>query len=138
MARNYFTYIALFLTVLITVGSLIKVPSVGVIEINFSDKIIHIIAYFLLVLSWLLSVCVNGKVKSLWGFIKIAFIVFVYGIVIETMQTVITSTRQADIYDVLANFTGILLALFVFVKILQKKTHEINNILAKVVLKLLN
>lgn len=138
MARNYFIYIALFLTVLITFGSLSSVSSAGVIKIHFSDKIIHTSAYLLLTLAWLFSLKISKNVKSLWSFITIAFIVFVYGILIEVLQGAITNTRQADIYDILANFIGVLVALLVFVKVFQKKTNEINNILAKVVLKLLN
>ena len=110
--------------------------NVSVIKISHSDKIIHVSAYFLLTLSWLLSM--SGNVKSLLGSLLIAFIIFVYGIIIEVLQGTFTNARQADIFDILANFTGILIAFFVFMKVLRKKSNEINNILAKVVLKLLN
>ena len=136
MARNYFIYIALFLTVLITVGSLISLRNVSVVHVSNSDKFVHVVAYFLLTVSWLLSA--GNKIKYLWHVIAIVFLVFVYGIIIEVLQGAITNVRQADIYDVLANSTGILAALIIFLKVLQKKINEINNIIAKVVLKLLN
>ena len=113
-----------------------SMPNVGVIKVSNSDKVIHVSAYFLLTLSWLLSA--GSKIKSLKYAIAIAFLVFVYGIIIEVLQGAITNVRQADIYDVLANFTGISIGLIIFIKVLQKKINEINNILAKVVLKLLN
>jgi VanZ family protein len=44
-----------------------------------------------------------------------------YGIVIEILQETTTTTRNADILDVLANFTGTLSALAVFILLKKKK-----------------
>ncbi|MFD1293208.1 VanZ family protein [Lutibacter holmesii] len=136
MARNYFFYIALFFTVFITVGSLTSIPNAGVPKLTYFDKIVHTSAYFLLTTSWLIGVKISRT--SLKNAFSIAFLVFVYGIIIEVLQGAITNQRQADIYDVLANFIGVSTAFIVFVYFLQKKLNEIKNILAKVILKLLN
>ncbi len=118
MKRNYFIYLGLFLTILITVGSLI--PPKKVVEVNVPsfDKVIHFGSYFLLALSWLLASA--KKYKEIKYTLTIAFSVGVYGIIIEGLQATLTTVRQADIYDIIANFTGVLVALLVFSKVSQK------------------
>ncbi|SNR37088.1 VanZ like family protein [Lutibacter agarilyticus] len=118
MKRNYFIYIGLFLTVLITVGSLIPPKKVVEVKVPSFDKVIHFGAYFLLALSWLLASA--KKSKDVKYALTVAFLVVVYGIIIEGLQATLTTVRQADIYDILANFTGVLVALLVFSKVLQK------------------
>lgn len=134
--RNYFFYIALFLTVLITVGSLISTKNGIDVKVHYFDKIIHMSAYFLLALSWLLGSV--KKTEKLKYAITVAFSVVFYGIIIEVLQSAITSGRQADIYDVVANLIGVFGALLVFREVFVKNIYEKNNIFAKVVLKLLN
>ena len=90
--------------------------------INISDKAIHIFAYFLLTLSWLFSY--KKESKKLKVSIIILVIVFSYGIIIEVLQGTVTENRQPEAYDLLANFTGIILALTVFKSVLQKKLRN--------------
>ena len=45
--------IAIFFTISITIGSLVKSDLIAVEIVSVSDKIYHFIAYFLLMLSWL-------------------------------------------------------------------------------------
>lgn len=116
--RNYFLYIALFLTILITVGSLIPPKNLVQVKVPSFDKIVHMGAYFLLALSWLI-----GSVKKqnkLIHAIAVAFLVVVYGIIIEALQLTITNARQGDMYDVIANSIGVLAALLFFTKVLKK------------------
>jgi VanZ family protein len=119
LGRNYFLYIALCLTTVITIGSLISMKDVVETKINFFDKIIHVGAYLILTLSWLLSYRSNAK--SLKNHFLIAIAVFVYGIIIEVLQATFTSNRQADIYDVFANLVGITISFFIFAVVYQKK-----------------
>lgn len=116
--RNYFLYIALFLTILITVGSLIPPKNLVQVKVPSFDKIVHMGAYFLLALSWLI-----GSVKKqnkLIHAIAVAFLVVIYGIIIEALQLTITNARQGDMYDVIANSIGVLAALLFFTKVLKK------------------
>lgn len=86
--------------------------------ISISDKAIHILAYFLLTLSWLFSY--KKESKKLKVSIIILVIVFIYGIIIEVLQGTVTKNRQPEAYDLLANLTGIILAITVFKQGLQK------------------
>ena len=80
-----------------------------------SDKIGHLLAYFTLCFSWLYAF----KNNTFLGIKKhtIITLVILYGIIIEVLQGVLTTYRQADIYDVLANTTGVFLAVFLFQKV---------------------
>ncbi len=118
MGRNYFFYIALFLTIAIAVGSLISLKSGLGIGVQISDKILHAFGYFMLTLSWLLAY--NVKSNPMKSSLLIASAVFIYGIIIEILQGAITDYRQSDLYDVFANFSGILVSTIFFVLVMKK------------------
>jgi VanZ family protein len=119
LARNYYFYIALLLTIAITIGSLVSLKNVIVeTKIVSFDKILHLSAYFLLTFSWLLTFKKSSKIVI--TSVKIASIVFIYGIIIEALQGILTSNREADLYDLLANFGGIVTAYLFFNVICQK------------------
>ncbi len=107
--------IAIFLTLFITIISLIHLQGVTGIKIKNSDKFGHFIAYFLLSLSWLYALK-DSPLKINKKYI-IVFILVCYGIIIEILQVILTTSRQADFYDVIANSVGILFAAFIFEKI---------------------
>jgi len=118
LERKFYFYSALLLTIAITIGSLISIPKLEVTQVQISDKFVHISAYCLLTLNWLLVY--KFKTNRLKFGLLIPLLVFIYGIVIEVLQGVLTSYRQADLFDVLANFTGIGLA-FIFFSIFFKR-----------------
>jgi len=115
LIRNLLTdkaiFSALAFSILILVLSLIPQQSKLLAEVKNSDKIIHIFFYTLLCLSWLFYFKPYKKLKS--KFI-VGFGVFVYGIIIEILQSTITTYRTGSIYDVFANGIGILIALIFF------------------------
>ncbi|MDO9275267.1 MAG: VanZ family protein [Lutibacter sp.] len=119
MGRNYFFYVAVFLTIAIAVGSLISLNNGLGIGVQVSDKILHAFGYCLLTTSWLLS----HRIKTIQRkpIILIASSVFIYGIIIEILQGILTHNRQADLYDVIANMVGISVATVFFILILKKK-----------------
>lgn len=109
MERNFYFFIAFFLTILISVGSLISLDNtIKLPKVNFVDKILHLSAYFVLTLSWLLAFYKSEKLKIKVNLIIVA--VFIYGIIIEVLQGVLTSYRQADLFDIFANLVGIIIA----------------------------
>lgn len=120
MGRNYFLYIAIFFTIAITLGSLLSLEGVEQPKVQFFDKLVHIGGYFVLSLSWLLAT--QGKIETLKSAILVSILVFVYGIVIEVLQGVLTNYRQADLYDMFANLLGVSIGLIVFM-LLFKKTE---------------
>ncbi len=102
--------IALGITLSIICLSLIKMPS-SPINITFTniDKVYHGIAYFSLCFSWLIAYYKKPAKKRI---IIISCIIF--GIIIELLQSTLTNYRTGDYLDVVANSSGILIALIIF------------------------
>ena len=111
-------YIAIFFTISITIGSLVKSDFIVVKSISVSDKTYHLIAYFLLMLSWLYVFCKKETLQRNVKYIILGCIIF--GIIIEILQGVVTSYRTASYLDIVANTIGVLLAVVIF-HVFEKK-----------------
>jgi len=106
--------IAILITLGIAIVSLIKLGK-SPIQINHLDKIKHAFAYFVLSLVWFIALRTTKINKYL-----IAFCCFLYGIIIEVLQVTITSHRSGEILDVIANTTGILIAIIIYNSFFKK------------------
>jgi VanZ family protein len=95
-----------------------KMPDVGV---SFGDKIFHLLAYLLLTFLWVNTFFLLVKTKKDIVLPYIALFCVVFGIVIEVLQATITAYRSADVFDVVANTAGVLLA--VLILSVQKIVH---------------
>ncbi|AOW20885.1 VanZ family protein [Urechidicola croceus] len=102
---------AISITLLIVYLSLSSLEELNV-DISVSDKLLHTIAYFVLSMSWLFAV--KKSHYSLKLKIIIALAILLFGIIIEVLQGSLTDNRHADYYDIIANSTGILIALLIF------------------------
>ena len=111
-------YIAIFFTISITIGSLVKSDFIVVKSISVSDKFYHLIAYFLLMLSWLYVFCKKETFQKNVKYVILGCIIF--GIIIEILQGIITSYRTASYLDIVANTIGVLLAVVIF-HVFEKK-----------------
>jgi VanZ family protein len=108
--------IAISLTLFITYLSLDSFSEIN-IPINNSDKFFHSIAYFFLALSWFFAV---EKSHSIIKYkIVVVFFVIIFGIIIEVLQSSLTTYRTADYYDIMANSFGILIAMVLFNRLLR-------------------
>jgi VanZ family protein len=112
-------FIAVGITLIITFLSLFRVsPVIPKLNLNHADKYQHAVAYFVVTLSWIWSFQTrnNNKSMQLW----ILFAVFFFGVLMEVLQEVMTNYRTADVFDVLANTSGIVLA-YLFFKVTRMK-----------------
>lgn len=107
LERNAFA-IAIFLTLFITFISLVSLTGMPRIKLDNSDKIGHALAYFMLSFSWFFAL------KKRFNNILIIALLISYGIIIEVLQEVLTTYRQGDFTDVLANSIGIILAYLLY------------------------
>ncbi len=107
--------IALIISITIVFLSLLQLPSSKINIINI-DKAYHSIAYFALGITWLFAYYKKPEKKY---FIVICCIIF--GIIIEVLQSRLTSYRTGDYVDAIANSCGVLLALFIFNLFVKKK-----------------
>ncbi|MDZ7615261.1 MAG: VanZ family protein [Flavobacteriaceae bacterium] len=108
-------YFAVFNTVIIAVLSLTSLPKIDLgLHIKSNDKYLHAFAYFTLTFVWLFVFRKNyhkNKFK-----LTALILLTIYGIILEGMQGGLTSYRTADMYDAVANFIGVMLALILFKK----------------------
>lgn len=100
--------IAILFTIIITFLSLFSVKGINTIHVENSDKFGHFIAYLTVCLSWLFAL--NKRIK--WP--VISGLLILYGIILEGLQEILTSNRQADLYDILANTVGVILATLLY------------------------
>lgn len=91
------------------------------VQISALDKIAHSFIYFILVNVWLLYLYIkNGfQFYNKWALILLLS-VLLYGIIIEISQGLLTISRSADIFDVLANLIGSLIGIYFF-KLVKNK-----------------
>ncbi len=118
-------FIAIGVTLIVAFLSLFHIQSFNHLQPNISniDKIEHILAYFVLTFVWLLAL---KKKTSKYKLVTVLS-VFLYGVLLEVLQMKLTSYRQGDVLDGLANSSGILLATFFFDKIYMKMSLIYRN-----------
>ena len=97
-----------FILILIAiVGSLLPPQQMEQITFNLSDKLIHCLYYTGFTFFWIKS----AEEPSNRKIIKTALLVFLFGLVLEILQETLPIQRDMDIFDLLANSVGILLAI---------------------------
>ena len=92
------------------------------------DKVIHSGFHFVFTILWFLYL--KKKFTSSNNFKLLTFTIigsFVLGIAIELMQQYFTTTRSADVFDILANLFGAFLAAFSIILL-----NAINEIVDKI------
>lgn len=110
--KTIWLVLAIFWTSIILILCLIdsnELPSLS-LKINFFDKIVHFIFHFVYTILWIFYINLPLKNISKTQVIKVIVSSIVLGILIEFLQGSYTTTRKADIIDVLANSTGAILA----------------------------
>ncbi|TDN95603.1 hypothetical protein DET49_101202 [Salegentibacter sp. 24] len=126
-------FVAIVYTVLLLVSSLVSLGKISVGSFSPTDKLMHLTAYFGLVVLWKVYFILknNPKVSFKNNLFKIAGLALGFGMLIEVLQGVFTSYREPDWYDILANAGGVILAVSIFLffeKNLKRLNSKINLI----------
>nr|WP_037322033.1 VanZ family protein [Salegentibacter sp. Hel_I_6] len=105
-----------------------KLGKISVGSFNPTDKLLHFVAYFGLLLLWKVYFILKSKPESQYksNLLKLAGLAILFGMLIEVLQGVLTSYRKPDWYDVLANSTGVLLAVIIFL-VFEKSLKRLNS-----------
>jgi VanZ family protein len=130
LGHNTLFALVIVLTSLITWASLAKFVFPVKFKVERSDKIGHFLAYFALTIVWTLflffSERLNKNLKQ--SLIITSVICILYGVLMEILQGVLTTYRSPDWWDVVANTSGTVFAIFVFAvfknKILKFKQNK--------------
>ena len=109
--KQFYFLVALLWTGLIVFFCLIKSSQIPVVKITNIDKIVHSFFYFMFILLWFLFFKKQLNSSDILKPLVILFVISVFfGITIEILQTLFTTTRKGDLFDVLANLVGATLA----------------------------
>ncbi|QAA81944.1 hypothetical protein EI546_09510 [Aequorivita sp. H23M31] len=111
--------LAVIYTVVITVLFLIPPSDLPKMSLpGGSDKFVHLLIHAGLVGVWLLYFTARNN-RGFDGKYVILVLAgsLIFGIIIELLQEFLTASRTADIFDVLANFGGALVGVFIFQRV---------------------
>ena len=92
--------------------SLVKVNTGTDLPSN-SDKLFHALAYIIFTALWFFTCYYKLKFNKVRALIISALFSTVFGIIIELLQGSLTASREADLYDVIANTAGTVIAIVV-------------------------
>ena len=124
MLKKILFLISILYTIALTVVCLIKINKLPDGGISFADKIFHCLSYTLLSLLWYNALWYTFKLKKQQALYYAAGFSIIFGIVIEVLQGTITTSRAADVNDVVANSAGVFLTIIV---VLLKKINTTKN-----------
>lgn len=108
-------------TLLIAVLCLVSFNDLPSVSVKSVDKYVHLTFYFVLIMLWGFYSSLKQDEIRIATIIRFVISSVFYGILIEVLQETLTTTRHADVLDVLANATGAILALLAFVLIKKQK-----------------
>ena len=109
--KNTVLIIVVGYALLLAVLSLIPITgNVHRLGFSFDDKIYHSLAYFVFTVLLYVYTC---KIQSANKMIVAFSIAVIYGIIIEVLQEMSSIDREAELFDVIANTLGSLIAVIV-------------------------
>jgi VanZ family protein len=114
--KQLFFLAAVLWTGIVLTLCLVQSNSLPVIKIVNLDKYIHAFFHFVFTSLWFLFFISHTQKKKILMPLMIAFMLSVFfGIAIEVLQGLYTTTRREDILDVAANVSGATLAVFTII-----------------------
>jgi len=113
-------------TIILAILCLVKFTDLPSIGVSGADKYVHFALHFVFTMLWGYYFGVKGNEIALTNMVFVVTSSLCYGILIEILQETCTTTRRADIFDVLANFSGALVAFVLFILIKRQK-HQTNR-----------
>ena len=123
--RKLFLGLAIAYSLLIAFLSLSKFILGKLPPVSNSDKIAHFLAYFVFVLIWGCYFMTSKNKESMLIAVKSFVLGFVFGLLMEIMQYMLTSYRTFDLLDVLANTLGgafgAVIVIFLLKQLLKRK-----------------
>jgi VanZ family protein len=114
--KRIFLVLAIAWTGVILFLCLIKSSDLPQVSIQNLDKVVHAFFHFMFTSLWFLFFRTKINSSTITKALVISFVFSVFfGILIEILQALCTTTRTADVFDVLANITGASLAVILIV-----------------------
>ena len=112
--------VALAYTGLLSFLSLTSTENFPLVEVTYSDKIGHVLAYFVFTILWFIAFFRFNLKRSLLAACAIAV---AFGVLMEVLQGSLSEIRTPDLFDIIANSVGTALAVAV-VFLLKKRVKN--------------
>ena len=106
-------FLTFFWTGLVAYLCLVSSQSLPSVDVTQFDKMGHFTFHFGITLVWFLFWKTTFRDENKYALLKAFLFSFFFGVAIEIIQGLFTSTRQADFMDVLANINGALVAILI-------------------------
>ena len=111
-------WLAIVATVAVAILSLGAVPKINTgLNLKSGDKYLHFFAYFTLCFLWFFAL--RERLHRYIFRILVPLGLILYGIILEGLQSGLTTYRTGDIYDALANTAGAFGAMLLFNRLLK-------------------
>lgn len=111
--KTYSLLIALVYSIILAILSLIQISDLTYLAPSFSDKTYHFIAYSIFSWLWFNVFFYKLNQRKNSAFFMVVLLALVFGIVIEILQSEITSTRVFELNDIIANVLGVLFSILI-------------------------
>ncbi|TSE08205.1 MULTISPECIES: VanZ family protein [Aquimarina] len=87
------------------------------VKVEGSDKIAHFIAYFGFTSIWFFFLFFSEKLNKTFkrSLIIASILCVLFGMLMEVLQALLTSYRSSEWYDVMANTSGTIFVVFIFI-----------------------
>ena len=114
MPKFLLLLVALFWTGIVSYFCLVSSNEIPSVDIPGLDKCVHIVFHFALTFFWFLFFSKQLQIEAIFKPLMYSVLLsFAFGIAIEIAQALFTTTRSADVLDVLANTTGEMIAVLI-------------------------
>jgi VanZ family protein len=113
--KNLLSILVALIIMYLSLASADTFDEVPVFDIPFLDKIVHFGMYFGLMSTLIFENRKNLKNNNL--LYLIGLIPLFYGILMEFLQSIITRSRDGNIYDVFANLSGIIISILLWLAV---------------------
>lgn len=123
LKKNILSILVAFIILYLSLANAKTFNNVPFINIPHFDKVVHFCMFF--GLTAVLFFENRKSLKSTGRLLLVAFISFMYGVLMEVLQTTLTLTRTGDVFDALADLTGVITLLLLWIWIKPFKPREI-------------
>jgi VanZ family protein len=113
--KNIFSIIVALIIMYLSLTNANTFDKVPEFDIPYIDKIVHFLMYFGLTSVMILEH--HKTVKNFSSLLLLGLFPFLYGILMELLQSNITSDRSGDIFDAVSNTSGIFVSILIWLAV---------------------
>jgi VanZ family protein len=110
--KNILSIITALVILYLSLANADTFSKVNVLDLPYLDKVVHMCMYFGLMIVMLFEN--RLAIKTTKGYFLLAIIPFIYGVLMEVLQSWLTTSRFGDVFDAVFDLVGIFIALIMW------------------------